>query len=113
MDSFKLRKSGNAKLSDIIVQEVKRMSGILKKHIKTGMKKCKADGFALEDIIIDKLASSDGGDQDTSEDHNHFYFQDCNILTNFAVQKADPNPRNYLHDSLEEAIEILEIWNYD
>ena len=35
------------------------MSGILKTHINTGMEKCKADGFALEDIIIDKFATSE------------------------------------------------------
>ncbi len=34
MDRFKLKKSGNAKLSDIIVQEGKRMLGILKNTSK-------------------------------------------------------------------------------
>jgi hypothetical protein len=68
------------------------MSGILKKHIKTGMDKCKANGFALEDIIIDKLASSDGGDQDTPEDQNLFYSQDCTVLSQFSVHKSDPSP---------------------
>ncbi len=109
IDSFKLRKSGTAKLSDIIVQEGKQMSGILKKHIKTGMDKCKANGFALEDIIIDKLASSDGGNQDTPEDQNLFYSQDCTVLSQFSVHKSDPISRIYPHDSLKEAIKILEI----
>ena len=51
MDSFKLRKSGTARLSDVIVQEGNRMSRIIKKQIKSGLEKCKADGFALEDIF--------------------------------------------------------------
>jgi hypothetical protein len=84
------------------------LSGILKEHIKTGMEKCKADGFALEDIIIDKLASSDETDHDTSEDRNLFYSQDCTVSSNYSIRKPDPIPQIIPHDSVEEAIKILE-----
>ncbi len=108
MDSFKLRKSGTAKLSDIMAQEGKRLSGILKEHIKTGMEKCKANGFALEDIIIEKLACSDETDHDTSEDRNLFYSQDCTVSSNYSIRKSDPIPQIIPPDSVEEAIKIVE-----
>jgi hypothetical protein len=54
IDWFKLRKRGNVEISDIIAKEGDWLTGIMKKHIKMGMDKCKADGFALEDIIIEK-----------------------------------------------------------
>ncbi len=70
MDSFRLRKSGTAKLGDIMAKEGNWLSGILKKHIKMGMDKCKANGFALEDIFIDKLVSLDEANCDTSRWHS-------------------------------------------
>ena len=126
MDKFKLRKSGTARLSDVIVQEGNRMSGILRKHIKSGLEKCKADGFALEDIVITKLASSNeaedivdvvdrsyegGNTADTSaSDLKLFYSQDENVLSDFSPQKPDPISRIYPHDSCEEAIELLQMY---
>ncbi len=36
------------------------MTGIIKKHIKMGLEKCKEDRFVMEDIIIDKLITGNG-----------------------------------------------------
>jgi hypothetical protein len=43
INSFRLRKSGTAKLGNIMAKEGNQLSGIIKKHIETDMKKCKAD----------------------------------------------------------------------
>ncbi len=55
-------------INDIIAKEGDWLSGIIQKHIKRGMEKCKADGLTLEDIITEKLISSDGASQSTLTD---------------------------------------------
>jgi hypothetical protein len=107
LDSFRLRKLGTAKLGDIMTKEGNRLSGILKKHIKTGMEKCKADGFALKDIFIDKLVSSNEANCDTSKERNLFYSQDCTVMRDHSIKAPDPIQQIIPHKSVEEAMNIL------
>jgi hypothetical protein len=70
INRFRLRKRGNVEINDIIAKakEGDCLLGIMKKHIKRDIDKCKADGLALEDIIIEKLISSDGASQSVLTD---------------------------------------------
>jgi hypothetical protein len=55
INRFKLKKRGSTIIGDVIGKEGAVLAGIIKKHIKMSTEKCKEDGFALEDIFIDKL----------------------------------------------------------
>jgi hypothetical protein len=71
------------------------------------MDKCKADGFALEDIFIDKLVSSNEANCDTSEERNLFYSQDGTVMSNYSTKAPDPIQQITPRKSVEEAMNIL------
>ncbi len=71
------------------------------------MEKCKADGFALEDIFIDKLVSLDEANRDTSEERNLFYSQDCTVMSDYSIKALDPIQQIIPHKSVEETMNIL------
>jgi hypothetical protein len=105
MDQFKLRKMGNAAFGDIIANEGERMIGIMKKQIKRGMDKCKADGFVLQDIIVDNLHSSKCDNCiDLEKDLN--VSQD-NMIDECSIKVPTPKTLIIPHKSVAESLNIL------
>ena len=58
-----MKKGGSATAADALSMQARSMEFIMTSHIRKGLKKAKASGFALTDMLIDKF---NGGDTEVS-----------------------------------------------
>ena len=63
INQFIMIKGGSATAADVLSMQAKLMEIIMTSHIKKGLEKAKAGGFALADMLIDKF---NGGDTEVS-----------------------------------------------